>query len=198
MIYFILVPLLVLIGLVFNKQIKKYQYFIYIVATAIAIGTAVVEELNFVNAGFLGLSFFIVVMFTGALARSKFKNKLLKIRTQYSIIGFLLISSHAIPFTLYSLDEGLVFKHIVIPIGILNYLVFIPLFILSFQLVKKQIGFKLWKKINQFAYIGYLLVFLHLYLQANSRQSFYLALFIIYTVFRLINLILSKKVTRKA
>ena len=196
MLYFYIIPPIILYALFFYKFIRKYQYIHYAFVAIISIVFGATEGHNFVNNGFVGAAFFIVVMFTGSLSKSKLKKALMQVRAQYAIIGFIFISSHSIPYLLYVLDEGMVFVHLTIPIGIVIYLFFIPLSITSFSFVRKHMGYKLWKKFHNWAYLSYLLMFVHLYFISNSRSSFYLVLFIIYTVFRVIQYI-DKHQTKK-
>lgn len=189
MIYYLIIIPLVLYAYIAPKFIRKTKYLHYLIAIIIAIVSGTGEGYNFVNEGFLGLSFFIIVMFTSVLSSSTLKKRLMSLRGIYSIIGFILISSHAIAYFAYTVDENIFFSHVVIPIGLLVYLTFIPLFITSFTVIRKHIPYKQWKAIHRYAYQGYLLLFFHLYLIDNSRQIFYVGLFGIYTVFRLIQAI---------
>ncbi len=196
MIYVLTIFPLVIYAFFFYKFIRKYEFYHYGIAAIISLYFGLVEGHNFFNEGFLGVSFFIIVMFTGVLTKSRLKKSLSQIRAQYSIIGFILISGHAMPYLLYVLDEGLVFAHLTIIIGIISYVIFIPLFITSFMIIRKRMTFKQWKKVHRFAYLGYTLIFLHMYLINNSRREFYLVLFITYSVLKTIAVI-DKYYTKK-
>jgi len=197
MIYYLLVIPLVLYAYLFPKFIRKNQYFHYAIALIATIIGLVINNYTFLNEGFLSLSFFIVVMFTGVLSSSKLKKRLMSVRGIYAIIGYILVSSHAISYLQYTIDEEVFTSHIVIPIGLIIYLTFLPLFITSFKIVRKHMSYKTWKIIHRFAYLGYLLLFFHLYLLDNSRQIFYIGLFGIYTIFRIVQAIDKYSVMKK-
>jgi DMSO/TMAO reductase YedYZ heme-binding membrane subunit len=186
MIYVLTVLPLVLYAYFFPKFIRKFEYYHYAFAAIISLAFILLEGENFFNTGFLGVSFYIIVMFTGVLTKSRLKRNLSQIRAQFAIIGFILVTGHAVPYLLYLLEEGLIFVHPSIPIGILSYMIFVPLFITSFMQIRKRMNFKKWKKIHNFAYIGYTLLFIHIILLANTRQLFYIILLISYVVLKLI------------
>jgi DMSO/TMAO reductase YedYZ heme-binding membrane subunit len=189
MIYLITTIPLVLYAFFFYKFIRKYEFYHYGVTAIIALAFGLVEGHNFFNEGFLGVTFFIIVMFTGVLTKSILKQRLNQVRAQYAIIGFIFISGHAIPYLSYLLDEGLVFAHSTIIIGIICYVIFVPLFITSFMIIRKRMTFRQWKSVHQFAYASYILIFVHLLLINNSRQLFYIVLLSIYVVLKTISLI---------
>lgn len=186
MIYFLFTIPLVIYAYFGHRFIRKFEYVHYVLCLILAIIGGSIEGHNVLNQGFLGTSLFLIVMYTGVIAKSTLKQRLMRIRAQYAIMGFILISSHAITYLAYLLDEGMIFVHASIPLGLLAYLIFIPLFITSFVFIRKQIGYKYWKKLHQFGYIGYLALFIHLYFIANSRQEFYVTIFTVYGLFRLI------------
>jgi len=196
MIYIIIILPLILYAYFGYKVIRKYEYVHYAIFGILAIIGGTIENHNFLNAGFLGVSLFIIVMFTGVIASSKLKKRLMQVRAQYAIMGFIIISSHSIAFFSYLFEEGLIFVHVSIIFGVICYLVFVPLFITSFVIIRKQLGYKNWKKLHSFGYLGYLALFLHLYLINNSRQDFYLVLFSVYALFKIIA-ILDKYFTLK-
>lgn len=196
MLYVITVFPLILYAFFFFKFIRKYDLFHYGFAAVISIAFGVMEGHNFFNGGFAGVSFFLIVMFAGVLPKSKLKRSLHQIRAQYAIIGFILISGHALPYLLYLLDEGLIFVHLTITMGIICYIIFVPLFATSFMIIRRRMNFTTWKAIHRFAYPSYGLIFLHLFLINNSRQQFYLVLFASYTVLELIN-VFDKYYTKK-
>lgn len=196
MIYVITIFPLVLYAFFFHKFIRKYEFIHYGITGVIALAFGVVEGHNFFNEGFLGVSFFIIVMFTGVLTKSKLKRNLSQVRAQYAIIGFILISGHALPYLFYLLEEGMIFVHLTIIIGIICYVIFVPLFITSFMIIRRRMTFKQWKGLHKFAYLSYGLIFLHLFLINNSRQMFYVVLFALYTVLKIIA-VLDKHYTKK-
>jgi len=196
MIYVVTIFPLVLYAFFFHKFIRKFEFIHYIVVGIIALAFGVSEGHNFFNEGFLGVSFFLIVMFTGVLSKGKLKRNLSQIRAQYAIIGFILISGHALPYLFYLLEEGLIFIHLTIPFGIICYVLFVPLFITSFMIIRRRMTFTQWKRIHKFAYLEYGLMFFHLFLINNSRQIFYLVIFVIYTILKVIS-VLDKQYTKK-
>ncbi len=197
MIYYLLIIPIVLYAYFFPKFIRKTQYYHYALALITTIIGLAIKDYTFLSEGFLGLSFFIVVMFTGVLSSGKLKKRLMSVRGIYAIIGYILVSSHALTYLQYTIDEDVFLSSIVIPIGLAIYLTFLPLFITSFNTIRKHMSYKTWKFIHRFAYLGYGLLFFHLYLLNNSRQIFYIGLFSIYTIFRIIQAVDKHNVMKK-
>lgn len=196
MIYVVTIIPIVIYAFFFHKFIRKYEFIHYGITGVISLIFGIVEGHNFFNEGFLGVSFFIIVMFTGVLTKGKLKRSLNQVRAQYAIIGFIFISGHALPYLFYLLEEGMIFVHLTIIIGIICYTIFVPLFVTSFMIIRRKMTFKQWKRLHKFAYLSYGLLFIHLFLINNSRQLFYVVLFAVYTVLKIIA-ILDKYYTKK-
>lgn len=196
MIYIPVITLFVLYAFFFHKFIRKYEFIHYGIALALAIPFALVEGFNFFNSGFPGVSMFIIVMFTGVLHKGRLKRALNQVRAQYAIIGFILISGHSLPYLIYLLDEGLIFVHLSIVVGIICFIIFIPLTITSFMIIRRRMTFKQWKMLHRLAYLSYGLIFVHLVLLNNSRMMFYIVLFTSYGILKLIAVI-DKRYTLK-
>lgn len=186
MIYLVTIIPFVLYAYFAYKFIRKYEYIHYALFALLAIIGASLESHNFLNEGFIGVSLFIIVMFTGVLASSTLKKRLSQVRAQYAIMGFIIISGHSLTFFSYLFEESLLFSHISIIFGMIVYLIFIPLFVTSFMFIRKRMGYKNWKKLHSFAYLGYIALFIHLFSINNSRQEFYIVLFSVYAVFKII------------
>ena len=135
--------------------------------------------------GYLGFAFLYVVMMTGALPKkSKIRIKLMQVRKEYSILGFIAITPHALNY-LWQYIEG----SIALPIyGVIAYVIMIPLFITSFSLIRKMFKFKTWKNIQRFAYIVYVLIIIHLLVNSTTIEKIniilYVVLFIIYFIMK--------------
>lgn len=135
-----------------------------------------------INQGFLGFSFFYVVMITGVFNKdSKIFKNLSSVRSLYSIVGFIILTPHAIFYILDKFTENGLFD----VVGLLAYLIMIPLFITSFQNIDQPaVRFK-WKKLQRFAYIAYLLIFVHLIIVSSFPNSvMYLVLFVPYLLYK--------------
>lgn len=173
--------ILVISALKFNGFIRKHNIALYLFFLVLSIVAYIAKDIPIFTPfrqGFLGLSFFYVVMLTGALKdKSKMRIALVKVRMEYSIIGFIIISSHSLKYLIDYFNSN-----ISIPIyGIIVYVIFIPLFITSFKIVRKKFSFKAWKKLQSFAYIAYLILFVHLIIQSEMPNTVvYIIIFIIY------------------
>ena len=83
-----------------GKTIRKHNTKLYIGALILSIITFVlrykVPITEPFTQGYLGLSFLYIVMITGALKnKSTLYKKLMSVRREYSIIGFILITGHS-------------------------------------------------------------------------------------------------------
>lgn len=171
--------ILLLLGAVYKSTyIRKHNVTIYLIATIITIVGFFflkVPILTPLRQGAIGFATFYVVMLAGALpTKHKLRIAIMKVRMEYSIIGFLLISPHA----MYYFIEYLT-GEIAIPIlGIIAYGIMIPLFITSFKIVRKKMTPSGWKSLQRFAYIVYIGLFVHLILQAEMPNlAVYILLF---------------------
>lgn len=172
---------LILLAFYFKGVIRKRATIIYIIVTVlsvIAIFVTGFKPLAPIQKGAFGLSFFYVVMLAGALKdKSKLRSALMSVRKEFSIIGFIFISPHAINLFLKFLENK-----ISLPIfGVIIYVIMIPLFITSFTVIRKKFKYQTWKKLQRFAYISYILLFVHLIVQSsNPNQIIYILMFVIY------------------
>lgn len=118
--------------------------------------------------GFLGLSLLYTVMFTGALKKkTKLHIKLMSVRKEYSILGFIILSAHATKYFVQFLQGDIPIEWF----GVITFVIMIPLFITSFMVIRKKFTFTTWKKIQRFAYIAYILMFVHLLLVFTTKQN---------------------------
>jgi len=134
--------------------------------------------------GYLGLAFLYIVMVTGALKnKSTLYKKLMGVRREYSIIGFIFVSFHGLKYLIEYLDKARDLEWL----GVIPYVIMLPLFITSFMVVRRKFTFTTWKKIQQFAYIAYILIFVHLILVASNITNFivYFVLFVPYIILKL-------------
>ncbi|MDX9691737.1 MAG: hypothetical protein RBT45_04715 [Acholeplasmataceae bacterium] len=170
-----------------GKFIRKHNVKIYIVATIVSILAFIFKDKAFstpIMQGFLGLSFFYLVMVTGAIDKKhKIKAKLLGLRREYSIIGFIVITPHALKYTLQGLNGTIALEWF----GIISFVLMIPLFVTSFLTIRKKMKAKTWNLIQSAAYIIYLLLFIHLILNYTLKINLilYLVIFIFYFVMKI-------------
>ena len=187
------VIIIILLGYLFSDKIKKYHLYLYIISIVLGVLALIFSANKFTlpfNQGFLGFSFFYVVMIIGLFNKdSKLYKRLFKIRPELSIVGFILLSPHAIYYVIerisgtYLPDERIV--AISYFIGILAYLIMVPLFITSFKIILNRKQFFKWKKLQRFAYFVYLAIFLHLVFVAEMPNLIiYLILFIPYFIYK--------------
>ena len=185
MISIIFILALGLIGFYLPSKIKNYKTFLYVLFTIFGVLSITFRDVNIttpINQGYLGFAFFYVVMMTGIFNKdSKVFKNLNSVRSIYSIIGFIILTPHAIFYILDRfIDNGLFDV-----VGLLAYLIMIPLFITSFQNIDNpQVKFR-WKKIQRFAYIVYVLIFIHLIIVSSVPNSImYFVLFIPYLLYK--------------
>ena len=188
MIVVLFLVILTLLAIYANPFIRKHNTKIYIVATLLAILAFIFKDKPIATPfiqGFLGLSFFYIVMITGAIDKKyKIKSKFVTLRKEYSIIGFIVITPHAFNYTIQGLDGTRSLEWF----GLISFLLMVPLFITSFIKIRKKKTSKTWYKIQSLAYIIYLLLFIHLILNYTQTINLvlYLFLFILYFVLKTI------------
>lgn len=179
MITLILVLIIFTLSVSFPRFIHKHNYIIYIV-TAIITLISSGEKANIVTLGYVPLSFMIVVMYTGVFQKGFIKKRLMMVRAENAIIGFIFLLSHAIGFLEYYLDNEYLLENPVPMIGLASLILATPLFITSFQFIRKKFKYKEWKILHKLAYPFYLLLFIHLALINNVRILSYILLFVVY------------------
>jgi DMSO/TMAO reductase YedYZ heme-binding membrane subunit len=185
MISIIFILVLGLIGFYLPSKLKKNKVILYIIFTVLGVLSILFHDVNIttpINQGYLGFAFFYVVMVTGLFNKdSKMFKNLNSVRSIYSIIGFIILTPHAIFYILDKFTRNGLFD----VVGLLAYLIMIPLFITSFQNIDKpQVKFR-WKKIQRFAYIVYILIFVHLIIVSSVPNSImYFVLFIPYLLYK--------------
>lgn len=171
-----------------NPQIRKHNVKIYIIASILSIIAFIFKDhplaMPFVK-GFLGLSFFYIVMLTGALGKkNKLRLKFMGVRREYSIVGFIVVSPHALNYTILWLNGTRSFEWF----GTIAFLLMIPLFVTSFLVIRKKMKNATWKLLQSAAYVIYILLFIHLILNYTKQINLilYLVLFISYFVLKAI------------
>ena len=168
---------IVIIAYKFRDMFKK-AYIFYIVGLIIASVSlyfykSVFSEL--VITGIIGYSFMFVVMISGVLPREWLLTKnLRRNRGMFSILSFIFISPHAISHVLGLVGGVNLF-------GIVAYVLMVPLTIISFQIIRREIDNKDWIKIQKAAYVIYGSLFIHLLFVADwENKLVYGVLFTLY------------------
>lgn len=176
----------VVLVLLLSKWIRKYNLYLYGAALLIAI-IALTQETNIFNMGYVGLSFFIPVMFASSLSQGFVKKKLMGNRAELAVFGSIFSIGHGLKYLAFSIDFGFFFRApLYLYIGLASLVVMLPLAITSLIIIRKKMKGKTWKTLHKFSYLFYGLVALHLVLINSERLLFYIVIFGLYAVYRLI------------
>lgn len=209
-----------LLSLFFTSNIKKNYWTYYLISIFIGIITTVYEVLRITSGvklygfplylekifirGYISIAFFILVMFAGALnTKWEITRKLQSIRAELAIMASIFIIPHSIiyfvRFIILKLPK--MFSTGVIPklyiayilVGIIAFIIMIPLFITSFKKIRSKMQSGHWRKLQKRAYIFYFLVYVHiLIIMLNEKEidllklSTYTIIFGAYTILKLI------------
>lgn len=132
----------------------RFDIALYLIAMLLAIVTLFVD-IEVLRSGIIAFAMINVVLFTGILAdKWSITKKLKSYRGIYSILGFILSLPH-VYLNLFVDQEINVF-------GIASIVIMLPLFITSFNIVKKEMKLEEWIKLQKAAYPVYILLFIHL------------------------------------
>ncbi|MDO9628594.1 MAG: ferric reductase-like transmembrane domain-containing protein [Acholeplasmataceae bacterium] len=179
-----LTAILVLLSYLFYKPIRKYSKILYLFAIILGI-ISFLQEITIINLGYVGLSFFLIVMFMGVLEKSEIKKRLMGNRAEYAILGTIFSAVHGLKFIVFSIDFYFFWDApINFYLGIVAFIICTPLFITSFMWLRKKLKGKTWKKLHQLSYLFYLLIALHLILITNQRMWFYIGIFSTYFILK--------------
>lgn len=213
----------VVMSLLLTSSIRKNSKLYYAIALIIALLTSFyklygdtfgIELTGFLLAfektsmkGILSVAFFVLVMFAGSLNRKwDITKKLLSIRAQLAIIGSILILPHGLIYTYFIFGDFI--KNFTIPglsmihltIGLIAFIVMIPLFITSFKFVRSKMKYAKWKSIQRWSYLFYGLTYLHIILILLKKDnidtlkiSIYTIVFGVYTILRVLKEFNSRK-----
>lgn len=178
-----------LLAVFFGKGIRKYSVILYVGALVFGIAAFfLVDKIKvtemFVE-GFVGFTLLAIVMFTGALnKKSTLSKRLMTVRKEYSILGFIFLLPHFTTFFIELLSDLTDLGHW---IGLIAFVIMIPLFYTSFSVIRKKYKFPVWKKLHRWSYLAYSLIFIHLLLVAEGRNLIiYCIIFIPYIVLKLL------------
>lgn len=203
LIYSLIAVIILTVGL--NNIFKKQSKYFYMLATLISVvvtsyeifkiwtgfkleGIIFVLERSFMK-GFVSTALFILVMFAGALSKKwGITKKLLRVRAEMAILASILILPHFIIYTykfLVRLFSGKPLSILYISfiiVGLIAFIIMIPLFITSFKKVRVTMSPSKWKMVQRWAYPFYFLVYLHIILILFNKKVFNLNAVILYTV----------------
>jgi len=156
---------IIVLGLFISAVIYKFPkvlnktYIFYIVFFILGVASFVFYDISYfylITHGIFGYSLFFVVMFVGVLPnRWEISRIIKKHRGTLSIIGFIIITPHVLLHLLGYLN-GINF------FGIAAYIIMVPLTLISFRFVKKEIAVKDWLNIQKAAYVIYVVLLIHL------------------------------------
>lgn len=198
MIFIVTFILVTFLALFFTGAIRKSNYIFYFIAAVISITTAIYEILRITSnakldgilltlekasmRGFISISFFILVMYAGSLnTRWSITKKLLSIRAELAILGSIMLLPHGIiyfaRFLILKLpkimSEGsfplLYFSYIAV--GIIGFIIMIPLFITSIRKIRYKMKGMRWKKLQRWAYLFYILAYVHILLVLLNEKE---------------------------
>lgn len=177
----IIIAVLSVLAYYFYKPILKYKLIIYTLVWGI-VGVSLLENtpaflLPFFK-GYVGFSFFYVVMIAGVLPTQWKLTKVLKaIRAPYSVVGFIVLLVHPLHYAneVFSQTRDTPW------FGLLALIVMIPLFVTSYMVIRKKMKPKSWKSLQKWAYLSYASMFVHLIIQASTTQNRIMALLLAMT-----------------
>jgi len=178
----------VILAYFFYKQIHKYNYFIFGIFAIVAL--AFHDSGNGITLGFIPFGLFLVVIFTGTLNKGVIRKRLAMVRAEYAIIATILLLPHALGYIEIYLDE--VFPELATLsqiIGVIAFVLIVPLFVTSFQFIRKKMSYKTWKTLHKAGYVIYGLIWVHLLLLQNERFYLYLVIGVLYIATRVIDFI---------
>jgi DMSO/TMAO reductase YedYZ heme-binding membrane subunit len=138
---------------------------------------------DYIHAGTLGFPLLIIIMYMGALnPKNPYVKKLLSIRKELSILSGFPILTHALIRVTHNFPNALRFftdnteymenarvvnvwgagiSNFSFVLGVLMLALFIPLWITSFDGVRKRMGSVRWKKWQRWSYVLYAMLFVH-------------------------------------
>jgi methionine sulfoxide reductase heme-binding subunit len=184
----VIIGLLMVCAYFYTKQILTHKKVVYALAWLIVILVVLFQKLPILTPlvkGFVGFAFMYVVMIAGALNPKWTLTKRLKsIRTPYAVIGFTILIAHPLSYVADILNQS---KEV--PwYGLASFLIMIPLFITSYIYIRKRMKPATWKKLHKWAYLSYMLMLIHLIVNASSVQNRIAAilLFIPYIILKIL------------
>lgn len=174
-----------------SSNMKKHNKILYILAILLAIAIIYCElndlrdnlpnSLGYLEkltySGYISTYLFVIVMFMGTMSRKISLTKhFMKIRAELAVIASVLIVPHIYVHGMKLImvlmgGKTLTTNRIIYSIaGVIATVIMVPLFITSFNFVKKKLKSGMWKKIQRWSYAFYGLIYVHiLFAYLNSK-----------------------------
>lgn len=188
-----LVAIWFILVLLFSKWIRKFNLYIYGLAIVISV-IAFTQETNIVNMGYVGISFFIPVMFASSLSNGKIKKKLMGNRAELAVIGSIFSFTHGLKYIVFAIDYSFLWKApFYFYVGVASVVIMLPLAVTSIMIIRKKMKGKTWKMLHKLSYVFYGAVGLHLVLINSDRLLFYIIIFALYLIYRVLAIFDQKK-----
>jgi DMSO/TMAO reductase YedYZ heme-binding membrane subunit len=146
------------------RNLHKYEVYYYVLALVVSTLSIVFYSegvFAYINNGIIGYGLLFTVMFCGVIPNKWQLTRHLKMnRGVFSILSFILITPHAALRVFSVIGSVNLF-------GIAAYVIMVPLTIISFKVIRKEIEPKDWFTIQKGAYIIYIILFIHLIMVAS-------------------------------
>lgn len=185
----------------FNTWIHKntrYLIFGFLVLSALVIFFNIPVLSFMIDGGHLSLAIFIIIMFAGVMKKTWIPyKKILLIRGDLAILGFILLLPHGINRLSLALSGYNTS-------GLIALVIMLPLTISSFMSIRKKMRPQRWKMLHKFAYVAYLFIYIHLgfdifldveygYINFSPNSILFHMLLLLYVVLRIMR-VTQKKV----
>ncbi len=171
----------------FNKYIKENKLKVYITTACISVIIFILMILynlyyvilpedfysswylfpfHIIANGYLGAAIWSFVMIASVYPKKNIRSKLMFLRTELSIIGFIVSLPQAIEYTgaIFVVSSSITPALYLGVFMMLFTCLFVILGITSFESVKNNIGIKKWRKIHKLAHLFYFILFIELIL----------------------------------
>ena len=191
-----------------DKPLKRHPAVYYVTAALLTAASVIIMQsgvsipsrfvreyiIGIFSRGALGVGFWAVVMWAGALPNGSYPiKKLMPIRGELSIIAAILTLSHIITFGwqyIANFMKGRTGSDFAVTsiVCIVMVLIMVPLTVMSFKAVRKRMNAKTWKKIQRFAYLFYALIYVHIMVlfvpkSQSGREGYFLSVLVYSAVF---------------
>ncbi len=185
----IVTVLLLLAGYFLYKPIRKYANILYVISLVIGIASVLLADKVAVTEmliqAYVGTAFLYIVMITGIFKKkSKMSKRFMSIRKEYSILGIISLLPHVYVYIFDFFDD---LTNLGDWLGVIAFIIMLPLFVTSFNFVRKKYTYAAWKKIQRWAYLAYALIYIHIvFSSAKGDLVIYSLLFVPYFIIKII------------
>jgi len=176
----IFISFLIYVLVHFKGSFFKKNAVIFEIASLILISIIFLISLNlfgfrlykieyFLQSGHISFGFFLIVMIAGILSKKSILYKrILLIRGELAIMGFIFLLPHA----LNKLSLALNLYNFT---GLIAFILFIPLVTTSFMSIRKKMKPKNWKNLHKLSYIAYFMLYIHVGFTIYISNSIYVS-----------------------